>query len=110
MGITVLTLALASKTKFTIPDHLSGDEAEVVLVGRTPKTKRYPNGHPIYQLVYKSGFRCSLLWQDGQAVPKYKLGIIPFVSGGRKGWSNQAHILPSTCQNHQCVVEELEVA
>ena len=97
MGITVLTLGLASLEGSTIPDHLSGDKVHVVLEGRTPKTKRYPDGHPVYVLVYESGFRCGLKWKDGQATPRYTRGVIPFVKQGRVGWHNQAHQTPNAC-------------
>lgn len=100
MGITVLTLGLASTVGFVIPDHLSGDEARVFQVGVTPPTKQYPEGHPIYRLVYESGFSCALRWQDGQAIPDYSLGVIPFVQGGSAGWKNQAFHSPTACQKN----------
>lgn len=109
MGITVLTLALASFEGITIPDHISGDKVRIVMQGRTPKTKRYPNGHPVYVLVYDSGFRCGVTWKDGQATPKYMRGVIPFVKHGRVGWYNQAHKTPSACLLFQKKLElELE--
>ena len=97
MGITVLTLGLASLEGITIPDHMSGDKVYVVMEGRTSKTKRYPEGHPIYVLVYESGFRCGLKWKDGQATPRYVRGNIPFIKQGRAGWYNLAHKTPDAC-------------
>ena len=82
MGITVSTLGLASLTKFKIPDHLSGEKVSVNMSGRMEVSKRHTVGHPIYQLIYESGFRCGVRWKEGQAVPAYCPGIIPFYRNG----------------------------
>ena len=68
MGITVLTLALASVRREPIPDHRSGAMVHVKVLGRTPKSVRYPNGHPDYVLEYANGVQCSLKYEDGQGV------------------------------------------
>lgn len=110
MGITVLTLALASlpATRFLIPDHLSEEKVSVEMVGYPAKSPEGLIGHPIYQLVYKSGFRCGLRWKDGQAVPAYSPGIIPFYRNGRNGVVEK----PSMClklkdlEKHQEMIGE----
>lgn len=98
MGITVLTLAnLSLDESRSFPDHKSGDYAHVIVDGMTDSTKRYPQGHPIYILKYDSGFRCGVKWKDGQAIPAYGLGVIPFLKGGRHAWFEQAFKNPSSC-------------
>jgi len=92
VGITPLTLGWASTRKGAkIPDHKSGEMVEVVA--------KYLEGsrNPIFRLVYSSGFTCRVRWQDGQAVPGYSAGVIPFV----KDRTKQRGQLPKAC--HQLV-------
>lgn len=61
MGITVLTLALASQRKEEIPDHRNGTMAKVIsTVGE--------NGTEFY-LQYPNGRQRKILWKEHQGVP-----------------------------------------
>lgn len=108
MGITVSHLALASLNGSTVFDRQSRQEAFVKVIGRTPKSKRFPEGHPIYRLFYPSGFTCGLRWQDGQASPAYTLGVIPYFKEGKQGRPDQVCPPPSRCikPDEVCIREE----
>ncbi len=77
MGITPLTLGLASERGTTIPDHKSGQMVHV--------ENLWKYGRPLFEFIlrYESGFCCRVRWQDGQGFPGYCEGVIPFVPNGR---------------------------
>lgn len=76
MGITPLTLGLASLRGTEISDHKSGQMVRVQNLWEGEK--------PLFEfvLLYKSGFTCRIRWQNGQGFPGYCDGVIPFVQNG----------------------------
>lgn len=68
MGITVLTLAIASLRGEQILDHQSQKMVDVKLIG-------YKQNQPEYVLIYPDDRICYLDWVDGQATAGKEAGL-----------------------------------